>query len=102
MTIEKTQNGNQLCLKVSGRLDTSTAPQLEAVINDDLANVTDLTFDCADLEYISSAGLRVLLKAQKKMNVVGTMKVIHVPRQPAKVLRAANLHRMMTITYEEG
>lgn len=97
MTIEKTQNGNQLCLKVSGRLDTSTAPQLEAVINDDLANVTDLTFDCADLEYISSAGLRVLLKAQKKMNVVGTMKVIHVNEANMEVFTITGFDQILTI-----
>ena len=97
MTIEKTQNGNQLCLKVSGRLDTSTAPQLEAVINDGLADVTELTFDCADLEYISSAGLRVLLKAQKKMNVVGTMKVIHVNEANMEVFTITGFDQILTI-----
>lgn len=97
MTIEKTQNGNQLCLKVSGRLDTSTAPQLEVVINDDLADVTELTFDCAELEYISSAGLRVLLKAQKKMNVVGTMKVIHVNEANMEVFTITGFDQILTI-----
>lgn len=97
MTIEKTQNGNQLCLKVTGRLDTSTAPQLEAVINDGLTDVNELTFDCADLEYISSAGLRVLLKAQKKMNVVGSMKVVHVNEANMEVFTITGFDQILTI-----
>lgn len=78
MTIEKTLNGETLTLKVIGRLDTSTAPQLEAEMNDSLDSAKDLILDFSELEYISSAGLRVILKAQKIMNKQGTMKLTGV------------------------
>lgn len=78
MTIEKTLNGETLILKVIGRLDTSTAPQLEAEMNDSLDSAKDLILDFSELEYISSAGLRVILKAQKIMNKQGTMKLTGV------------------------
>ena len=78
MTIEKTLNGETLTLKVIGRLDTSTAPQLEAEMNDSLDSAKDLILDFSELEYISSAGLRVILKAQKLMNKQGTMKLTGV------------------------
>ena len=78
MTIEKTLNGETLILKVIGRLDTSTAPQLEAEMNDSLDSAKDLILDFSELEYISSAGLRVILKAQKLMNKQGTMKLTGV------------------------
>jgi len=77
MTIEQTKNGNALNLALEGRLDTMTAPQLEAALKEALPGVEALTFDFGKLEYISSAGLRVLLSAQKTMNKQGTMKVIH-------------------------
>ena len=73
MTIEKTLTGETLILKVIGRLDTSTAPQLEAEMNDSLDSAKDLILDFSELEYISSAGLRVILKAQKIMNKQGTI-----------------------------
>ena len=78
MTIEKTLTGETLILKVIGRLDTSTAPQLEAEMNDSLDSAKDLILDFSELEYISSAGLRVILKAQKLMNKQGTMKLTGV------------------------
>lgn len=78
MTIEKTLTGETLILKVIGRLDTSTAPQLEAEMNDSLNSAKDLILDFSELEYISSAGLRVILKAQKIMNKQGTMKLTGV------------------------
>ena len=78
MTIEKTLTGETLILKVIGRLDTSTAPQLEAEMNDGLDSAKDLILDFSELEYISSAGLRVILKAQKIMNKQGTMKLTGV------------------------
>ncbi|MCI6995425.1 MAG: STAS domain-containing protein [Eubacterium sp.] len=78
MTIEKTLTGETLTLKVIGRLDTSTAPQLEAEMNDSLDSAKDLILDFSELEYISSAGLRVILKAQKIMNKQGTMKLTGV------------------------
>lgn len=77
MTIKKIKNGNALTLEIGGRLETVTAPELEAVVKSELDGVTELVFDFAKLDYISSAGLRVLLSAQKKMNAQGTMKVIN-------------------------
>ena len=75
MTIEKTKNGSSLTLAVAGRLETLTAPELEKTVKEELTGVTDLVFDLSGLEYISSAGLRVLLTAQKIMNAQGAMKV---------------------------
>lgn len=73
MTINKEKNDSALSLALEGRLDTTTAPQLEAELKDSLDGITDLTLDFQQLEYISSAGLRVLLAAQKVMNKQGTM-----------------------------
>ena len=73
MDIKNVKEGNALTLTLNGRLDTTTAPQLEEEINANIDGVETLTFDFADLEYISSAGLRVLLAAQKKMNTQGKM-----------------------------
>ena len=75
MEIKKIRNDSALTLIVSGRLETTTAPELDAVIKSELEGITDLTFDFSALEYISSAGLRVLLTAQKIMNRQGKMKV---------------------------
>lgn len=78
MTIEKKIEGNTTVLSIGGRLDTSTAPELESMINNGLTGVQDLVIDLENLEYVSSAGLRVVLKAQKIMNEQGSMKVINV------------------------
>ena len=75
MTINKIRSGNNLTVAIEGRLDTTTAPQLEAELKASLDGISDLTMDLSKLEYISSAGLRVLLSAQKIMNKQGTMKV---------------------------
>ena len=75
MTINKTQNGTTLTAAIKGRLDTTTAPQLEAELKGALDGITELTMDLGELEYISSAGLRVLLSVQKIMNKQGEMKV---------------------------
>ena len=73
MTINKTASGPQLTIALEGRLDTTTAPELEQVLKESLSGVSELVFDFEKLEYISSAGLRVLLSAQKTMNAQGTM-----------------------------
>jgi anti-sigma B factor antagonist len=78
MTIEKIMNGSTAVLKITDMLDTETAPELEALIDSELAGVDDLTLDFEALEYVSSAGLRVILKAQKMMNAAGKMRVVHV------------------------
>ena len=77
MIIEQKRNGNALTIAPEGYLDTTTAPELRAVLETALAGVKELTFDFEKLEYISSSGLRLLLYAQKVMNEQGTMKVIH-------------------------
>ena len=75
MTIEKIIHGNDLTLSLAGRLDTTTAPQLEAELKENLAGVKHLVLDVKALEYLSSAGLRVLLSTQKLMNKQGSMVV---------------------------
>ena len=72
MTINKEKNNGILTLAIEGRLDTVTAPELEKVVNEETADVRELILDMKGLEYISSAGLRVLLAAQKKMNKQGS------------------------------
>lgn len=78
MTITNKKNDEQLTVSVEGRLDTTTAPQLEKFIGENTDGIKELTVDLEKLEYISSAGLRVLLSTHKKMSKVGTMKVINV------------------------
>ena len=78
MTINKKVNGNALEIALEGRLDTMTAPELEAELNQSLASADSLTLDFSKLDYISSAGLRVLLSAHKAMSAKGGMKVTKV------------------------
>ncbi|MGN1095158.1 MAG: STAS domain-containing protein [Eubacteriales bacterium] len=78
MTINKNQNGESLTLFIGGRLDTTTAPELEAALDSSIDGVKSLTLDLSELDYISSAGLRVILKAQKAMNSKGNMRVTGV------------------------
>lgn len=75
MTINKVRIDSELTIVIEGRLETKTAPELEAVVKSELAGVASLIFDLTKLEYISSAGLRVLLSAQKIMNAQGEMKI---------------------------
>ena len=75
MTIDTKRDGSKLTVALEGRLDTTTAPQLEAELRPALEGVTELVFDLKDLAYVSSAGLRVLLSAQKTMNKQGSMVV---------------------------
>ena len=78
MTLNVKRNENEATIEIVGRLDTVTAPALDKAINEELEGVTNLTLDMNALEYISSAGLRVLLGAQKKMQKIGSMKLIGV------------------------
>jgi anti-sigma B factor antagonist len=78
MTIEIKRNEELTIIEVAGRLDTITAPALDKTINEDIEGTKDLVLDLGGLEYISSAGLRVLLAAQKKMQRIGSMKVKNV------------------------
>lgn len=77
MVIKKQLDGSKLTVKLSGRLDTTTAPEFESSLKQSLDKVTDLTLDFSELDYISSAGLRVMLSAQKTMNAAkGSMRVV--------------------------
>ena len=78
MTIDIKINANETIVKLVGRLDTVTSPELEKAIENDIGNTKNLVLDIKDVEYISSAGLRIILAAQKKMNKLGSMKVINV------------------------
>ena len=78
MTIEIKKNAEATIIEIIGRLDTTTAPALDKTINEDIGDVKNLVLDVKAMEYISSAGLRVLLGAQKKMQKKGSMKVINV------------------------
>ena len=78
MTITKHAEGKQLTVALEGRLDTTTAPELEAELNASLGGIADLVLDMKDLVYLSSAGLRVVLAAQKKLNKQGHMTVKNV------------------------
>ena len=78
MTIEIKRNAEETVIELAGRLDTTTAPALDNTINGDIAGTKNLVLDIKGLEYISSAGLRVLLGAQKKMQKIGSMKVVNV------------------------
>ena len=78
LNIEKNKNGTDFAIALEGRLDTTTAPQLEKELKEDVNGVSELTFDFAKLEYISSEGLRVLLSAQKIMNKQGHMVIRNV------------------------
>ena len=78
MTITKNLSGDTLTIALTGRLDTTTAPELEAELKTALDGVSELIMDLEKLDYMSSAGLRVLLSAQKRMTRQGEMKVVHV------------------------
>ena len=97
MTIEKKINGDVATLIVSGRLDTQTAPELENELDSVLSGLKELTFDFKDLEYVSSAGLRVILKAQKAMNVQGSMKLTGVNDSIMEVFDITGFLDILTI-----
>ena len=78
MTITNERNNAQLTVAIEGRLDTTTAPQLEKFLSENSKGIKDMVIDMAKLEYISSAGLRVLLAAHKKMSKTGTLKLVNV------------------------
>ena len=97
MTIEKNLNGTELMVKVTGRLDTTTAPELEASLNESYNGVTKLVLDFASLEYLSSAGLRVLLQAQKTMNKQGEMIIKNVNETINEIFEVTGFVDILTI-----
>lgn len=97
MTIEKTAKGTELTMALCGRLDTTTAPQLETELKASIDGVEQLVLDFANLEYLSSAGLRVLLSAQKIMNKQGSMVVRNVNETIAEIFEVTGFCDVLTI-----
>ena len=97
LTINKTIENGKAILKPKGRLDTVTAPELDSTVKEVLPGVTELVFDFEKLEYISSAGLRVLLSAQKVMNGQGTMKIMNVNETIMEVFEVTGFSDILTI-----
>ena len=97
MTIEIKRNAEVTTIKIVGRLDTTTAPELDKTINEDITDVKNLVLNFKGLEYISSAGLRVLLGAQKKMQKIGTMKLTNVREEVMEVFEMTGFADILTI-----
>ena len=97
LNIEKNTNETGLTVSLTGRLDTTTAPELEKELKASLDGVTTLVIDMTALEYISSAGLRVLLSAQKTMNKQGEMKVVHVGETIMEIFEVTGFSDILTI-----
>ena len=97
MNINKVLEGTKLELEITGRLDTITAPALDKAINEDIGDTTNLVLDLKGVEYISSAGLRVLLSSQKKMQKIGTMKVINVCHEVMEVFEMTGFADILVI-----
>ena len=97
MNIEQKRNGSALTIAPEGYLDTTTAPELKAVLETALDGVKELTFDFEKLEYISSSGLRLLLFALKAMNGQGTMKVLHSNSTVLKIFEATGFADVLTL-----
>ena len=97
MIIEKNLNGTELTVAITGRLDTTTAPQLEAELRQNITGVEKLVLDFATLEYLSSAGLRVLLAAQKVMNKQGEMVIKNVNETINEIFEVTGFIDILTI-----
>ena len=97
LNIKKSKENDILNVALEGRLDTTTAPQLDSEIKTDIEGVTSLVIDMKDLEYISSAGLRVLLSAQKVMNRQGEMKITNVNEIVNEVFEVTGFADILTI-----
>lgn len=97
MNITKNTEGSKLTIALEGRMDTTTAPKLEAELKASLNGVTELVIDLAALKYISSAGLRVLLGAQKAMNKQGSMKLVNVNADVMEVFEITGFSDILTI-----
>ena len=97
MTIEINKKSEETTIKIVGRLDTTTAPALDKTINEDVGDAKALVLDFKELEYISSAGLRVLLSAQKKFQKVGSMKVTNVCEEVMEVFEMTGFADILTI-----
>ena len=99
MTIEIKKNATETIIEIVGRLDTITAPALDKTINEDIAGTENLVLDVKGMEYISSAGLRVLLSTQKKMQKIGSMKVKNVCAEVMDVFEMTGFADILVIEY---
>ena len=97
MTIEIKKNATETTIEIVGRLDTITAPALDKTINEDIGDTKSLVLDVKGMEYISSAGLRVLLSAQKKMQKIGSMKVTGVCAEVMEVFEMTGFADILVI-----
>ncbi len=97
MTITQNRDNTALTIALEGRLDTLTAPELETLLSGALEGIETLTLDFEKLDYISSAGLRVLLSTQKKMNGQGSMKVTHVNEIIGEIFDVTGFSDILTI-----
>ena len=97
MTIEIKKNETETIIEIVGRLDTITAPALDKTINEDIGDAKNLVLDVKGMEYISSAGLRVILSAQKKMQKIGSMKVINVCEEVMEVFEMTGFADILVI-----
>lgn len=97
MEVIKTINEQKAEVEIKGRLDSTTAPQLEEELNDIAGACNEITLDFKDLQYVSSAGLRVLLKTQKTMQAKGSMKIIHVNAEIMEVFELTGFLDILTI-----
>ena len=97
LNIEKKSEGKNLSFALSGRLDTTTAPDLEKEVKENIEGVEKLDFDFSDLAYISSAGLRVLLSAQKIMNKQGEMVVKNCSEEIKEIFEVTGFSDILTI-----
>ena len=97
MLIKKTKDGDSLTIALDGRLDTTTAPQLDAEVSTGLEGVKNFVIDMEKLVYVSSAGLRVLLKAQKTMNKQGSMVIKNVSEEIKEIFEVTGFDELLTI-----
>ena len=97
MTVEIKKNNQETIIEIVGRLDTITAPALDKTINEDIGDTKNLVLDVKGMEYISSAGLRVLLSAQKKMQKIGSMKVTGVCEEVMDVFEMTGFADILVI-----
>lgn len=97
LNIEKKIDNDKACFSLTGRLDTLTSPELESELTGIIDGLTDLVLDFEELEYVSSAGMRVLLAAQKKMNDLGTMTVKHVRQEIMDTFEMTGFDEILTI-----
>ena len=97
MNIEKIKDSDKLTLKIEGRIDTKTAPEFDETVKTSLDGISSLIIDLKDVAYISSAGLRVLLIAQKQMNKQGDMKIINVSEDIMEIFEVTGFSDILTI-----